>query len=97
MRELFRRRHDSRRVRGTRAFQLIHDAQKYGARAALFGRKINTAEDQVTFIRFLRRITDGEITPEEAVRAYHGELQKIGLSPRRSLEEDLQLSMAALM
>jgi hypothetical protein len=26
------------------AFKLIHDAQKYGARVALFGRKINNAE-----------------------------------------------------
>src|SRR6266550_7925031 len=54
------------------AFKLIHDAQKYGARAALFGRKINTAEDQVTFVRFLRLITEGKLSPEEAVRAYHG-------------------------
>src|SRR5687768_14981535 len=28
------------------AFKLIHDAQKYGARVALFGRKINNAEHQ---------------------------------------------------
>ena len=78
------------------AFQLIHDAQKYGARAALFGRKINTAEDQVTFIRFLRRLTDSEIGPEEAVQAYHGELQKLGLKPRRSLADDQQITAAVL-
>lgn len=78
------------------AFQLIHDAQKYGARAALFGRKINSAEDQVTFVRFLRRITDGEISPEEAVRAYHGELQSLGITPRRSLDDDLGTTSALL-
>jgi hypothetical protein len=78
------------------AFQLIHDAQKYGARAALFGRKINSAEDQVTFIRFLRRITDGEIGPVEAVRAYHGELESLGIIPRRNVAEDLELTESVL-
>ena len=57
------------------AFRLIHDAQKYGARVALFGRKINNAEHQLAFIEMLRLITDGKLSPEEAVRAYHGVLQ----------------------
>ncbi len=74
------------------AFQLIHDAQKYGARVALFGRKINLSEHPLAFIEFLRRITDGEITPAEAVRAYHGVLQKLRIQPVRSLEDDLVLS-----
>src|SRR5947208_10693032 len=50
------------------AFKLIHDAQKYGARVALFGRKINNAEHQLAFVEMLRLITDKNITPEEAVR-----------------------------
>jgi hypothetical protein len=58
---------------------------------ALFGRKINNAENQLAFIRFLRWIADGEITAEEAVRAYHGVLQQLGVKPQRSLEEDLRL------
>lgn len=74
------------------AFKLIHDAQKYGARAALYGRKINQAEHQLAFIEMLRLIVEGVITPEEAVRAYHGVLQTKGIRPRRSLEEDLQLT-----
>lgn len=74
------------------AFQLIHDAQKYGARVALFGRKINHAEHQLAFIEMLRRITDGQLKPEEAVRAYHGVLQGKGIPPQRSLAEDLQLT-----
>jgi hypothetical protein len=74
------------------AFQLIHDAQKYGARVALFGRKINQAERQLDFIRFLRLIVDGDLAPEEAVRAYHGVLQEHGVRSRRPLEDDLQLS-----
>ncbi len=71
------------------AFQLIHDAQKYGARVALFGRKINLSEHPLAFIEFLRRITDGEIAPVEAVKAYHGVLQKLQIAPMRPLEDDL--------
>ncbi|HMF18930.1 MAG TPA: hypothetical protein VKE98_17110 [Gemmataceae bacterium] len=73
------------------AFKLLSEAKKYGARVALFGRKINNAENQLAFIRFLRLIADGDITAEEAVRAYHGVLQKLGVRPHRSLEDDLQL------
>lgn len=74
------------------AFKLIHDAQKYGARVALFGRKINHAEHQLAFIEMLRLITDGKVSPEEAVRAYHGVLQGKGIQPHRPLEEDLKLT-----
>ncbi len=73
------------------AFKLLSEAQKYGARVALFGRKINNAENQHAFIRFLRLIVEGAIGPEEAVRAYHGVLQNLGIQPRRSLDEDMQL------
>ncbi len=73
------------------AFKLISEAQKYGARVALFGRKINNAEHQLAFIQFLRLITDGQIGPEEAVRAYHGVLAQLGIPPYRTLEEDLTL------
>jgi len=78
------------------AFKLIAEAQKYGARVALFGRKINNAENQLAFIEFLRLIVDGAISPEEAVRAYHGTLQKLGIRPRRSLEDDLQLETSVM-
>lgn len=74
------------------AFQLIHDAQKYGARVALFGRKINLSEHPLTFIEMLRRIVEGQIKPEEAVKAYHGVLQKLGIKPQRHLQRDLQLT-----
>jgi hypothetical protein len=73
------------------AFKLLGEAKKYGARVALFGRKINNSENQLAFIHFLRLIADGEISAEEAVRAYHAVLQKLGVKPHRSLEEDIQL------
>ena len=74
------------------AFKLIAEAQKHGARVALYGRKINHAEHPLAFIEMLRRITEHEITPEEAVRAYHGVLQASGIAPLRKLEDDQQLT-----
>lgn len=74
------------------AFKLIHDAQKYGARVALYGRKINNAEHQLAFIEMLRLITDKRLSPEEAVRAYHGILDKLKIKPNRTLADDLQLT-----
>jgi len=73
------------------AFKLLSEARKYGARVALFGRKINNAENQLAFIRFLRWIADGELSAEEAVKAYHGVLQQLGIKAQRSLEEDMKL------
>jgi hypothetical protein len=73
------------------AFKLLAEAKKYGARVALFGRKINNAENQLAFIHFLRLIADGEVSAEEAVRAYHGVLQALGVKPHRSLEQDMVL------
>ncbi|MHC5539887.1 hypothetical protein ACYOEI_16835, partial [Singulisphaera rosea] len=71
------------------AFQLLFDAQKYGAKVALFGRKINGAENQLAFVQFLRLIVDGVIAPVDAVKAYHAVLGKLGIRPHRSLEVDL--------
>jgi hypothetical protein len=78
------------------AFKLLAEAKKYGARAALFGRKINNAEHQLTIVRFLKFIAEGEVTPEEGVKAYHGELQKMGIQPHRTLENDLKITQPYL-
>jgi hypothetical protein len=71
------------------AFQMLWEAKKHGAHAALFGRKINCAEHQLTFVSYLRRLADGEIAPAEAVRAYHADLEKLKIRPTRSLADDL--------
>jgi len=71
------------------AFGLLADAKRHGARVALFGRKINAAEHQPTFVRYLRLVADGELAAEEAVRAYHAALEKLGIPPHRSLADDL--------
>ncbi|PDQ17208.1 hypothetical protein CN311_31270 [Mesorhizobium sanjuanii] len=69
-------------------FELVAQSERYGARLALFGRKINLAEAPLQLIILMRAVADGEMEPEEAVRAYHGELQKLGLAPNRSLADD---------
>ena len=71
------------------AFQMLWEAKKYGAHAALFGRKINTADHQLSFVTYLRRLADGEIEPAEAVRAYHADLEKLKIRPSRSLADDM--------
>ncbi len=78
------------------AFKLLFEAQCHGARAAIFGRKIKDAEDSLAFIAMLRQIVDGNISPEEAVDAYHSGLQKQGIEPLRSLEDDKRLTMPEL-
>lgn len=78
------------------AFKLLGEAKKYGARAALFGRKINSAENQLAFIEFLRLIADDVLTPEEAVPAYHATLEKLGVKPHRSLADDMTLRTAVM-
>ena len=74
------------------AFRLVEDARRHGARAALFGRKINRSEHQLTFVRYLRAVADGQIGAGEACRAYHADLGRLGLRPFRTLEDDLQLT-----
>lgn len=72
------------------AYHMLWEAKKYGARVALYGRKINNAEHQLSFVKHLRAVADDQLEPAEAVRAYHGDLQKLGIPPQRSLADDLQ-------
>ncbi|MEO0796827.1 MAG: hypothetical protein AAFX93_16795 [Verrucomicrobiota bacterium] len=74
------------------AFKQLTEAKKYGARVALYGRKIKEAEHPLTFVRFLRMLAEDELTAEEAVKAYHGELQNLSIPPKFSLDDDLRLT-----
>jgi hypothetical protein len=74
------------------AFELVYEAKRHGARVALFGRKINAAEDQVSFVQYLRLVADDQLLPVEAVKAYHGALKTLGITPHRRLENDLELT-----
>ena len=44
----------------------------------------------------LRLITEGKISAEEAVRAYHGILQAKSIKPKLALEKDLELTDQAM-
>jgi hypothetical protein len=74
------------------AFLLVHEAKRYGARAALFGRKINVAEHQLSFVEHLRLVADDHIKPAEAVKSYHAALKSMKIHPRCSLDQDLELT-----
>ncbi|NKB29754.1 MAG: hypothetical protein GKR99_20260 [Rhodobacteraceae bacterium] len=78
-------------------FELISQAERFGARVALFGRKIYFAEDSVEIVRSMRRVVEGEQSSTDAVKAYHDHLQKTGVSPARTLEDDLQITDPVLL
>ena len=55
--------------------ELINKASKYGAKVALFGRKINLAEDQKLIVKTMRDVVNG-MTSNEGVKFYHDQLKK---------------------
>jgi hypothetical protein len=78
------------------AFALLHSAKRHGARVALFGRKINAAEHQLSFVEHLRRVADDELLPPEAVKSYHSALARLRIPPNRPLDKDIQLTTSYL-
>lgn len=77
-------------------FELISQAEAAGARVALFGRKINLAEAPIELVRLMRATIKRELTPVDAVHAYHDHLEAQGLTPDRTIEADLEITEAAL-
>jgi len=77
-------------------FELVHQAEKYGARVALFGRKINLAESPRDVVRLMRAVADGAMTPLEAVKDYHAALAKQGLKPTRDIALDSAVTESVL-
>lgn len=77
-------------------FELIFQAEKYGARVALFGRKINLAESPLEMIKHMRAVADGNMSPADAVKSYHGALAKAKITPARSLKDDNAITEAVL-
>lgn len=70
-------------------FQLLRQSSLHGGKLALFGRKINLAESPLDIVALMRPVVEGAVSPAEAVRAYHGALEKQGISAARSLDDDL--------
>ena len=77
-------------------YKLIAEVKKYGAHVALFGRRIKDAADPLAFTEFLRAVVDGDLSPEEGVKAYHGALQRAGIKSKRTLAEDMVIETEAL-
>jgi hypothetical protein len=73
-------------------FELLQRAEKHGARVALFGRKIQQAESQLDLVGLMRPVLRGELSPADAVHAYHDALAGAGLTPRRPLQADLEVT-----
>jgi DhnA family fructose-bisphosphate aldolase class Ia len=72
--------------------ELVAQAERHGARVALFGRKIWFAEAPLDIVRLMRRVIAREAAPGEAVRLYHDALAKAGIRARRSLNQDGEIT-----
>ncbi len=77
-------------------FELLSQAERHGARVALFGRKIHLAESPIDIVTLMRRVVARDVTPEEAVKAYHDALAKKGIKPTRALGDDNQITEETL-
>ncbi len=77
-------------------YELLHQGSRHGARVALFGRKIQLAESPLDIIALMRPVLRGDLSPVEAVRAYHAALAKRGVKPARSLEDDSAITETVL-
>lgn len=78
------------------AFELLHQAETSGARVALFGRKIQRADSPLDLVGLMRPVLRGDLTPAAAVEAYHAALAAAGVTPHRSLEDDLAVTEPVL-
>ncbi len=77
------------------AFALLYEAKRHGARVALFGRRIKASDHELSFVQYLRLVADDQILPAEAVKAYHGALDKLRIAPIRALDKDLELTFTS--
>ena len=77
-------------------FELLEQAQRHGARVALFGRRIQRAESQLDLVGLMRPVLRAELSPADAVRAYHAALERAGVTAQRTLEADLEVTHPVL-
>ena len=77
-------------------FELLGQARAAGARVALFGRKINLAERPLELVALMREVIGERLDPAAAVEEYHRRLEAAGVAPRRSLEDDLEVTEPVL-
>ncbi len=81
-------------ARGTTrdTFELAAQAERHGARVALFGRKINLAEAPLELVRLMRGVIEGELQAADAVKAYHGHLARHDIQADRELSKDIEIT-----
>lgn len=72
--------------------ELVAQAERHGARVALFGRKINLADDPVLLVKMMRAVVQGDMTCKEAVGHYHETLVKNGITPTIEYTEDVEIT-----
>lgn len=73
-------------------FELLLASEQHGARVALFGRKIQRSESQLDLIASMRAVLRRDLTPDQAVAAYHQTLLGKGIEPIRPLDQDQQVT-----
>ena len=78
-------------------FELVRQSEKYGARVALFGRKINLAESPMNLVRLMRAVIEGTMQSMEAVQEYHDCLAQEGISPKIPIDEDQKITENVLL
>ena len=77
-------------------FELLKQACKYGARVALFGRKVNLSENQLIIIETMRNVIENDLKSDDAVKLYHDKLLKENIKPDRDISKDNELTDPAL-
>ena len=70
--------------------------ERHGGRVALFGREIQRAESQLDLVGLMRPVLRGELSPGDAVRAYHEALAQGRDHRAASLEADLEVTEPVL-
>ena len=71
--------------------EMIKQSERYGARVALFGRRIYGADSSVGIVNAMRLMLEEDLTSEEATKIYHDGLSKAGITPSLPLSDDLEL------
>ena len=77
--------------------ELVRQSEKFGARVALFGRKILFSEDPEQIVRMMRSVVQGELSTLEAVKTFHAHIADNGIAAKRSLEDDQRVTEPVLM
>lgn len=70
----------------------LAQAERHGARLCGFSRSDVDCDDPVLMLTAMRRVVHDGTSSFDAVRAYHDELKTAGVTPRRSLQDDAELT-----